>query len=55
MCPMRCAVRIGLDGGRLGGVLCRCAVVMGGESVVWVALCRGDWWGEHGVGVAVPG
>ena len=27
---------------------------IGGDSVVWVALCRGDWWGEHGLGVAVP-
>ena len=29
-------------------------MVIGGESVVWVALCRCDWWGGHGVGVAVP-
>ena len=22
----------------------------GGESLVWVALWRGDWWGEPGLG-----
>ena len=83
VCPMRCAFRIGLDGGRLGGALYRCAVVIGGESrvlgsavpwglvgrtwsgcrnavgigaesVVWVALCRCDWWGGCPLGGAVP-
>ena len=24
LCPMRCALRIGLEGGRLGGAFCRC-------------------------------
>ena len=37
---MRCALRIGLDRGCLGGDLCRCAVGIGGEGVVWVALCH---------------
>ena len=27
---------------------------IGGESLFWVALCRGDWWGEPGLGGAVP-
>ena len=45
LCPMRCALRIGLDGGRLGGAFWRCAVVIAGESLVWVALCRCDCWG----------
>ena len=97
VCPMRCAVRIGLDRGRLGGDLCRCAVGIGagrvasdalcpcdsrgvcgmgsavplglagrawsgwrcavvtsGKGMVWVSLCHGDWWGERGLGVAVP-
>ena len=26
-----------------------------GESVVWVALCHGDWRGERGLGGAVLG
>ena len=30
LCPMRCALRIGLEGGRLGGALWRCAVVIAG-------------------------
>ena len=30
------------------------AVVIGGESLVCVASCRCDWWGEPGLGVAVP-
>ena len=42
--PMRCALRIGLEGGRLGGALWRCAVVIAGESLVW----------EPGLGGAVP-
>ena len=50
---MRCALRIGLEGGRLGGALWRCAVVIAGESLVWVALCRCDCWGEPGLGGAV--
>ena len=28
--------------------------MIGGESLVWVALCRCDWWGEPGLGEAVP-
>ena len=44
LCPMRCALRIGLEGGRLGEALWRCAVVIAGESLVWVALCRCDCW-----------
>ena len=54
LCPMRCALRIGLEGGRLGEALWRCAVVIAGESLVWVALCRGDLWEEPGLCVAVP-
>ena len=54
LCPMRCALRIGLPGGRLGEALWRCAVVIGGESLVWVAPCRCDCWGEPGLGGAVP-
>ena len=50
LCPMRCALRIGLEGGRLGGALWRCAVVIAGESPVWVAPSRCDWWGEPGLG-----
>ena len=46
LCPMRCALRIGLEGGRLGGALWRCAVVIAQKSLVWVALCRCDCWGE---------
>ena len=54
ICPMRCALRIGLDGGRLGGDLCRCAVGIGKEDVVCVALCRCDWREGRPVGSAVP-
>ena len=43
LCPMCCALRIGLEGGRLGGAFWRCAVGIAGESVVWEALCRCDW------------
>ena len=32
LCPMRCALRIGLEGGRLGGALWRCAVVIAGKA-----------------------
>ena len=39
---MRCALRIGLDGGRLGGDLCRCAVGIGDGRVISDALCRWD-------------
>ena len=28
--------------------------MIGGESLVWVALCRCDWRGEPGPGGAVP-
>ena len=31
----------------------RCAVVIAGDSLVWVALCRCDCWGEPGLGGAV--
>ena len=31
----------------------RCVVVIGGQGVVWVALCRCDWWGGRRVGGAV--
>ena len=54
LCPMRCALRIRLEGGRLGEALWRRAVVIAGESLVWVALCRCDWWAEPGLGGAVP-
>ena len=40
LCPMRCALRIGLEGVRLGEALWRCAVVIAGESLVCAALCR---------------
>ena len=33
---------------------CRCAVVIGGESVVWVAQCRCDWRVGRRVGGAAP-
>ena len=36
---MRCAIVIGVERGRLEGVLCRCAVGIGGEHVVWVVCC----------------
>ena len=32
----------------------RCVIVIGGEVVVWAALCRWDWRGGRGVGGAVP-
>ena len=54
LCPMRCALRIRLEGGRLGEALWRRAVVIAGGSLVWVALCRCDCWGELGLGGAVP-
>ena len=40
LCPMRCTLRISLEGGRLGEALWRCAVVIAGESLVWVGPCR---------------
>ena len=43
---MGSAVPLGLAG--------RCAVVIRGEGVMWVALCRWDWRGERPVGSAVP-
>ena len=68
VCPMRCAL-IGLawtgvawaepcvavPWGLVLGVSfpMRCAVVICGESVVWVAVCRWDWQGERCVGGAV--
>ena len=36
---------IGVDRGRLGGVLCRCAVGIGGEHVVWVVCSVAVPWG----------
>ena len=36
ICPMRCALRIGLYRG--------CLVAVSGGCVVSDALCRGDWW-----------
>ena len=48
-CGWRCVIMIG---GERGDWWWRCAVI-GGEGVVWVALCRGDWWGRRGVGGAV--
>ena len=53
LCPMRCALRMCLEGGRLGEALWRCAVVIAGESLVWVVPCRCDCW-EAGLGGAVP-
>ena len=51
----RCAVPLGLASrGRLGEALWRRAVVIAGESLVWVALCRCDCWGEPCLGGAVP-
>ena len=44
ICPMRCALRIGVDRGRLGGDVCRCAVGIGVGCVVSDALCCWDWW-----------
>ena len=32
----------------------RCAVWIGGEAVLWVALCRCDLLGGRGMGSAVP-
>ena len=65
----RCAVPLGLawtgvaweelcvavPWGLVVGVSCSmgCAVVIRGESVVWVALCRCVWWGERGLGSPV--
>ena len=41
LCPMRCALRIGLEGGRLGEALWRRAVVIAGESLSCrVVSCR---------------
>ena len=49
----RCAVPLG---GLVVGVSCpmRCAIVIRGGIVVWVALCRWDWQGERCVGGTVP-
>ena len=46
------AVPLGLVGRASGGL--RCSVVIGGEAVLWVALCRCDSRGERGMGSAVP-
>ena len=43
MCPVRCAIVIGLDPGRVGGVLRRCVVGIGGRRVVSDARCQCDW------------
>ena len=40
MCPMRFAIVIGVDLGRVGVVLSRCAMWIGGRRVVWV-VCGG--------------
>ena len=45
LCPWDWHVS-GLSGG--------CAVVIGGESAVWVALCDWDWLGGGAVGSAAP-
>ena len=54
MCPMRCALRIGLYWGCLVAVSPRCTVVIGGGRVVSDALCRGDWWWACRISGAVP-
>ena len=51
---MRCALRIGVEGGRLGGALWRCAVGIGAGRVVSDPLCRCVLWGEPGLDGAVP-
>ena len=38
----------------IGGESVVCHDVISGESVVWMALCRGDWRGERGLGGPVP-
>ena len=47
-CPMRCALRIRVDPGRLGGGLGRYAVGIAGGRVVSDALRRSDWRGVVG-------
>ena len=64
ICLMRCALRIGVDRGRLREDLSRCAVDwpgsgLSGGSVTslcrcMVALCRWDWRGRRRMGGAVP-
>ena len=54
MCPMRCALRIGLYQGCLVAVSPRCAVGIGGGRVVSDALCREDWWWACRACGAVP-
>ena len=51
----RCAVPLGLASrGVAREALWRCAVVIAGESLVWVAPCRCDCWGGPAVGGAGP-
>ena len=50
---MRCALSIGLDRGRLGGDLSRCAMGIGGGRVVSDALRRWDWPGSGRSGGSV--
>ena len=48
-----CAVPLGLACiAAVWAVLARRVVGIGGGRVVWVALCRWDWRGEHPVGSA---
>ena len=51
-CGMGSAVPLGFAGRALCGW--RCAVVIGGEGMVWLSLCQGDWWEERGPGGVVP-
>ena len=46
------AVPMGLAGRTWCGW--RCAIVIGGEGVVCMVLCRWIWWGGRPVGTAVP-
>ena len=61
----RCAVRICWGGCCVGGAVSfglvgwascrwRCVIGIGGQGVVWVALCHWDWWGGRRVAGAVP-
>ena len=55
LCPTRCALRIRLDGGRLGEALWHRAVAIAGESLVWVAPCRCDCWSGWRRAVVIAG
>ena len=54
VCPMRCALRIGVDRGPLGGDLSHCAVGICGGRVASDPLCRWHWLGGRRVGGGVP-